>query len=97
MTIEKMTSKAQESVRTAVNAAMRRGHPEVVPEHLVLAIVEQDGGIGGPLISKAGGDVPGLKAALSARLDKLPQVSGGSEPRLSARALTLLQSAEDEA
>ncbi len=97
MTIEKMTSKAQEAVRTAVNTAMRRGHPEVVPEHLVLAIVEQEGGIGGPLITKAGGDVAGLKGALAARLDKLPQVSGGSEPRLSARALSLLQAAEDEA
>ncbi|MEM6788934.1 MAG: ATP-dependent chaperone ClpB [Myxococcota bacterium] len=97
MTIEKMTTKAQESIRAAVGTALRRGHPEVVPEHVVLAVVEQDQGIGGPLITKAGGDVDGVRRALSARLDKLPQVSGGSEPRFSGRALQLLQAAEDEA
>ncbi len=97
MTIEKMTTKAQEAVRTAVSTAMRRGHPEVHPEHVCLAIVEQEGGVARPLIQKAGGDYDAIVAALESRLGTFPQVSGGAEPRVSSRSLTLLQGAEDEA
>jgi ATP-dependent Clp protease ATP-binding subunit ClpB len=97
MTMERMTTKAQEAVRTAVSMAMRRGHPEVHPEHICLAIVEQEGGVAKPLIQKAGGDYEGIRKALDARLGTFPQVSGGAEPRVSARTLTLLQGAEDEA
>jgi len=97
MTIDKMTSKAQEAVREAVSMATRRGHPEIHPEHVCLAVVDQDGGVGQPLVQKAGGDHRLLVEALGQRLESLPQVSGGAEPRLSQRSLTLFQGAEDAA
>ncbi len=92
-----MTTKAQEAVRAAVDLASRRGNPELYPEHLVRAIVDQDGGVGGPLLQKAGADPANFLRVIDAKIDAYPRVSGGAEPGLSRRALTLLQKAEDEA
>ncbi|MCC6553186.1 MAG: ATP-dependent chaperone ClpB [Polyangiaceae bacterium] len=97
MRIDRMTTKAQEAVRAAVDLASRRGNPELYPEHLVRAIVDQDGGVGGPLLQKAGADPANFLRVIDAKIDAYPRVSGGAEPGLSRRALTLLQKAEDEA
>ena len=97
MTIDKMTTKAQEAMRNAVKMATRRGHPEVYPEHICLAVVEQEGGVARPLIQKAGGDYDAIVSALSARLGVFPQSSGGAEPRLATRAMRLITASEDEA
>ena len=92
-----MTTKAQEAVRTAVDLASRRGNPELYPEHLLRALVDQDGGVAGPLLQKAGADPTSFVRLLDAKIDTYPRVSGGAEPGLSRRALALLQKAEDEA
>jgi ATP-dependent Clp protease ATP-binding subunit ClpB len=97
MAIEKMTSKAQEALRTAMSLAARRGHPELHPEHICLAVLEQEGGVGKPLVLKAGGDYQTLVAELGDRLARFPQVSGGGEPRFSRRTLAMLEAAEDQA
>jgi ATP-dependent Clp protease ATP-binding subunit ClpB len=93
---DKMTTKAQEAVRAAADLASRRGNPELYPEHLLRAIVEQEGGIGAPLLQKAGADPANVLRLLDARIDTFPRVSGGAEPNLARRTLTLLQKAEDE-
>ncbi|APR83898.1 ClpB protein [Minicystis rosea] len=77
--------------------ASRRGNPELYPEHLLHAIIEQDGGIGGPLIQKAGVDPTRVVRLLEEKIDAYPRVSGGAEPNLSRRALAVFQKAEDEA
>ena len=59
---------------------MRRGNPEVIPEHLLIAILEQEGGIAAPLVQHAGADPRALVASLTERIDKLPKVSGATEP-----------------
>jgi ATP-dependent Clp protease ATP-binding subunit ClpB len=92
-----MTTKAQEAVRAAVDLASRRGNPELYPEHLLLAIVDQDGGIVAPLLEKAGADPGRFSRLLGEKLEGYPRVSGGADPNLSRRALTLVQKAEDEA
>ncbi|MFO0586311.1 MAG: ATP-dependent chaperone ClpB [Polyangiaceae bacterium] len=92
-----MTTKAQEAVRASVDMASRRGNPELYPEHLVHAILTQDGGIGAPIIQKAGANLDDLIRALDARIDTYPKVSGGAEPQLSRRGLTLIQKADDTA
>ncbi|WP_437334420.1 ATP-dependent chaperone ClpB [Sorangium sp. So ce394] len=97
MRIERMTTKAQEAIREAVDFGSRRGNPELYPEHIVRAIVGQDGGLGAPLVQKAGADPAGLLRLLDAKIDTYPRVSGGAEPNLSRRALAVLQKAEDEA
>jgi ATP-dependent Clp protease ATP-binding subunit ClpB len=92
-----MTTKAQEAVRDAADRASRLGNPELYPEHLLLAILEQEGGVGRPLAQKAGADPAALTRLVEAKIEGYPKVSGGAEPNLSRRALTLLQKAEDEA
>nr|WP_237244716.1 MULTISPECIES: ATP-dependent chaperone ClpB [Sorangium] len=92
-----MTTKAQEAIREAVDFGSRRGNPELYPEHIVRAIVGQDGGVGAPLVQKAGADPAALLRLLDAKIDTYPRVSGGAEPNLSRRALAVLQKAEDEA
>jgi ATP-dependent Clp protease ATP-binding subunit ClpB len=92
-----MTTKAQEAVRSAVDLASRRGNPELYPEHLLKAILEQEDGIGGPLVQKAGIDPNALARQIDAKVEGYPKVSGGAEPSLSRRGLAVLQRAEDEA
>ncbi|WP_348652883.1 ATP-dependent chaperone ClpB [Polyangium sp. y55x31] len=96
MRIDRMTTKAQEAVRAAVDLASRRGNPELYPEHLLRAVIAQEDGIGAPLLEKAGVDPGRVLQALDAKIDSYPRVSGGAEPSLSRRALGLLQKAEDE-
>ena len=97
MTIDKMTTKAQEAMRAAMSRASRNGNPEIHPEHICLALVEQQDGIVVPLVEKAGGNLPALIKALRARVEGFPQQQGGSEARLSSRSLTMLRAAEDQA
>src|SRR5277367_4671450 len=97
MRLDRMNTKAQEAVRTAVDLASRRGNPELYPEHILRAILDQEGGVGGPLLQKAGADPASVVRTLDAKIDTYPRVSGGAEPNLSRRALTVLQKAEDEA
>ena len=95
---ERLTTKSQEAFREASDLAARRGNPEIVPEHLVRAMLAQDGGIALPLFQKAGGDSATLELKLDAYLDKLPKVGGGNaEPGLSRRTLEAFRKAEDEA
>src|SRR5262245_37019917 len=97
MRMDRMTTKSQEALRSAVDLASRRGNPEVLPEHVLLAALTQDGGIAPPLVQKAGASVEGLVQAFQDRLETFPRVSGGAEPTLSSRGLKLFQRAEDEA
>ena len=95
---DRLTTKSQEAFREASDLAARRGNPEIVPEHLVRAMLAQDGGIALPLFQKAGGDSAALEQKLDAYLDKLPKVGGGNaEPGLSRRTLEAFRKAEDEA
>jgi ATP-dependent Clp protease ATP-binding subunit ClpB len=97
MRMDRLTTKSQEALRAAITAAVHRGHPEVIPEHLLCAILDQEGGVGAPLVERAGADPAALKAALEERTAKLPQVSGGAEPSMGRRTLPLLNQAEVEA
>jgi len=94
---DRMTTKSQEAIRDALTLASRRGNPELYPEHLLAALLAQDGGVAGPLVQKAGGDVDALQKATTERLEGFPRVSGGAEPNLSRRMLEVVRKAEDEA
>ncbi|HEY6560900.1 MAG TPA: ATP-dependent chaperone ClpB [Polyangiaceae bacterium] len=97
MRTDRLTTKSQEAVRAAIDGAMRRGNPEVIPEHVLIAILEQEGGVGAPLVERAGANPKALIADLEQRVRSLPQVSGGSEPSFGRRTLPFLNNAEDEA
>jgi ATP-dependent Clp protease ATP-binding subunit ClpB len=97
MRMDRLTHKSQESLRAAIDAASRRGNPELIPEHLLVAALEQEGGVAAPLVARAGSDPKALVASLTERIDKLPRVSGGQEPSFGRRTLPFLNAAEDEA
>jgi ATP-dependent Clp protease ATP-binding subunit ClpB len=97
MRMDRLTTKSQEALRAAMTQAARRGNPELIPEQLLVAILEQEGGVGALLAERAGARAPELIADLGARIDALPRVSGGGEPSLSRRTVPLLSNAEDEA
>ncbi|MDQ3385837.1 MAG: AAA family ATPase [Actinomycetota bacterium] len=70
------TVKTQEAFNAAVDRARSSNHPEVAPDHLLAALLEQADGIVRPLLSKVGVDADRLAAAVSARLGKLPRAYG---------------------
>ncbi len=97
MRMDRLTTKSQEALRAAVDVATRRGNPELIPEHILVAILEQEGGVGSALVERAGARARELAADLGERIDKLPRVSGGAEPSFGRRTTPFLNQAEDEA
>jgi ATP-dependent Clp protease ATP-binding subunit ClpB len=94
---DRMTTKSREAFQDAASRASRFGNPELQPEHLLAAMLDQEGGVAAPLLQKAGADVSALRDAAARKLEGLPRVSGGAEPGLSRRTLEVLRRADDEA
>jgi ATP-dependent Clp protease ATP-binding subunit ClpB len=92
-----MTTKSREAFQDAIDRASRSGNPELTPEHLLAAMLDQEGGVAAPLLQKAGADVRALREALASKLEGLPRVTGGAEPGLSRRTLEVIRRADDEA
>ncbi|MEY4482940.1 MAG: ATP-dependent chaperone ClpB, partial [Verrucomicrobiota bacterium] len=97
MNPEKITVKLQEALSSAQNIATRYGHPEVKPSHVLLALLEQEGGLAKPLLEKVGANPVTVKSEVEAHLDRQPKVSGGSGPQhLSSDLRETLVNAEKE-
>jgi ATP-dependent Clp protease ATP-binding subunit ClpB len=92
-----MTTKSREAFQDALDRASRFGNPEISPEHLLVAMLEQEGGVAGPLLQKAGVDLAALREAVTRKVQDLPRVTGGAEPGLSRRTLEVIRRADDEA
>ncbi len=97
MDINKYTEKAQAAILAAQQLADREGHPEILPEHLLLTMVEQQEGIVPEIIRKMNADPSAVAAAIRTELKKLPSAHGGSQPSLSARLRKITDDAESEA
>ncbi|MDT8440241.1 MAG: ATP-dependent chaperone ClpB [Desulfuromonadales bacterium] len=101
MDINRMTEKTQESLQAAQSLAVKHGHVEVDGEHLLLALLEQQGGLVPRLVARLDSDAASLAQAVRAELQQRPAVSGpGAEPGkvyVSQRFSRLLVRAEDEA
>ena len=78
MNAEKYTQKALEAVKTAQNMAQENGIQYVTTEHLLYALLDQDGGLIGSLFGKMGVDCDGLLSELDTLIRNLPRISGGS-------------------
>src|SRR5678815_1453501 len=97
MNLNRYTEKAQEAIVAAQQVADRSGHAEMLPEHLLQALIEQSDGIVPAVLGKMNVDVAGLGAAVHALVDRLPRVQGGSQPGPSARLRKIFTAAEQEA
>jgi ATP-dependent Clp protease ATP-binding subunit ClpB len=93
---DRLTTKSQEAVSTAVRRAAAAGHPEVAPVHLLLALLDQEGGIAAPLLQAAGADVALVRKGAEQAVLALPTASGSSvaAPGLSRGLLAALESAQ---
>ena len=76
MDINRFTEKLQEAVRAAQSKATRFGHQQIDVEHLFSSLLEQEGGLAGSILSRAGVNTETLRARLDQELDRLPKVSG---------------------
>ena len=97
MQADRFTVKSQEALAAAQRVAGARRNPSVAPEHLLVALLEQEGGIAVPVLRQAGADVEGVRRRANAALDGLPTVPGDATeaPAPAAAAAALLQRARE--
>jgi ATP-dependent Clp protease ATP-binding subunit ClpB len=77
--MNKTTQKVQEALQQAQVKALRYGHQEVDAEHVLFALLEQEGGLAPRLMESIGASVPVLMAQVEQALEKRPRVSGATE------------------
>ncbi|PIP65267.1 ATP-dependent chaperone ClpB [Candidatus Peregrinibacteria bacterium CG10_big_fil_rev_8_21_14_0_10_49_16] len=97
MNFNKFTTKSQEAIQSAVQTAEGCQHQAIEPLHLLLALVEQSGGIIPSLLTSLKQKPEDVSATLHAALEKLPTVSDGSEAYLTQDMKRILKNAESEA
>ena len=98
MRFDKFTTKFQQALADAQSMALGKDHPYIEPQHLLLALMQQeDGGIGS-LLQRAGITIQPLQQALTQSLDRLPKVEGtGGEINVSRDLGNLLNLTDKEA
>ncbi|MGA9392456.1 MAG: ATP-dependent chaperone ClpB [Candidatus Sulfotelmatobacter sp.] len=95
---DKFTVKAQEAVQRASSLASEHGNPELMPLHLLAALLEDKEGIVSPVLEKIGIGPQAVLSDLYRELEKLPKVSGeAAQPTLSNAVNKLLEQAFKEA
>src|SRR6267378_1624069 len=77
MDIEKYTERARGFIQAAQSLAMREGHQQFSPLHLLKVLLDDSEGLAGGLIDRAGGNSRAILKATEGALNKLPKVSGG--------------------
>src|SRR5258706_14373609 len=98
MRYEKLTTKLQEAFAEAQSLALGRDHQQIEPQHLLLALLNQEDGAVAGLVSKAGGNVISIRKNLLLLLESLPKVQGTpGEVHVSRDLSNLLNVADKEA
>src|SRR5690242_6530399 len=101
MDINRLTQKAQEALGSAHSKAARYGHQQVDVEHLLAALLEQEGGLAISILGKLSIDSAALKRRVDQELERTPRVSGGGASAdqiyVTGRLNRLLAEAEEEA
>jgi len=100
--MNRFTEKLQEAIRSAQSKAVRYGHQQIDTEHLLAALLAQEGGLAASILQKAGLNTDALQHGLETELDRLPKVSGpaataADQIYVTARLNRLLTAADDEA
>jgi ATP-dependent Clp protease ATP-binding subunit ClpB len=95
MGLEKITQKLQEALQSAQSIASKSAHSELKSLHVLLALLQQEGGIATPILQKAGVDIPRLKASVAAALAREPSVQGATtQPQISVGLRSTLDAAD---
>ncbi|MBN2369500.1 MAG: AAA family ATPase, partial [Vicinamibacteria bacterium] len=96
MRLDQFTIKAQEALGSAQSDAEKNDHPEITTEHLLRALLTQEGGVVPSALGKLGANVGGISAEIHQTLLSLPR-SHGSATHVSPQLDTALKQALREA
>src|SRR5260370_1072344 len=96
MKMEQSTEKAREAISEANELAKQYNHSQIEAEHLLAALLAQEGGVVQQIIQKVGGNLATAQRMVTADLERLPRVYGGSEPGISPPLRRLLENAWQE-
>ncbi len=91
---DRLTVKAREALQDAARRAERADNPAVEDVHLLVALLEQEGGVVGPVLEKVGVDPSALARELDGRLERLPTQTGAS-PQVSRELGRVLDEADE--
>jgi ATP-dependent Clp protease ATP-binding subunit ClpB len=94
---DKFTVKAQEAIQSAQSITDQLGHQAIEPEHVLLALIQQQEGVVGPLLAKLGVPAEAIRRQVEAELAKFPRVRGGSGQYAGQRLQAALSRAVAEA
>ena len=98
MNLNTYTEKSREAVFEGQSIASRHGQSEVMPEHVLLALLDQQNGVVPQIVIKLGRDVGNVRAAINDEINKLPRVSGSQmQPGIGQKLNQVAQIAENEA
>ncbi|MBN9044032.1 MAG: ATP-dependent chaperone ClpB [Rhizobiales bacterium 62-47] len=102
MNIEKYTERVRGFIQSAQSLAVREGHQQFSPLHILKVLLDDSEGLAGGLIDRAGGNSRAILQATEAELAKLPKVSGGGAGQIylapaTARAFEAAEQAADKA
>jgi ATP-dependent Clp protease ATP-binding subunit ClpB len=78
MKLDKLTVKAQEAIAASRDLAVARHHAEVRPEHLLISLIDQEGGVVSRILAKVGADPRVVKADVDRHLERLPRATGAA-------------------
>jgi ATP-dependent Clp protease ATP-binding subunit ClpB len=99
MQADRFTVKSQEALAAAQRLAGARRNSEVAPQHLLVALLEQEGGIVVPVLERAGASTETVRRSANAALDALATVTGepSATPAIGSALIEILKAADDEA
>jgi ATP-dependent Clp protease ATP-binding subunit ClpB len=97
MRIDKLTNQLQHALAEAQSIAVGNDHAAIEPSHLLLALLNQQGGSVRPILNRAGYDVNGLQGEINSQLDKLPSISNPTGEANLSQDLTRLLNMADRA
>ena len=97
MNIEKYTERVRGFVQSAQSLALREGHQQFAPEHVLKVLLDDPDGLAAGLIDRAGGNSREALQATEAALAKFPKVSGGSGQLYMAQATARVFDAAEKA
>ena len=96
MKIEQFTEKARQAVSEANELAKQYNNSQIEVEHLLSALLSQEGGVVQQVIQRVGGNPAITQRQVTEDIERLPRAYGGSEPSISPRLRKLLEAAWKE-
>jgi ATP-dependent Clp protease ATP-binding subunit ClpB len=93
---DRWTLKTQEAFGAAVERARAAHNPQVTPEHVLAAVLDQPEGIAGPVLTRVGVEPALVAERVNGALSRLPQAIGGEEPSIDRALRDVLGAADSQ-